>query len=170
MKEAYASFFTIWIFTEQNYSAMFRYYNSYEHFLIFGGEMKKIFIPVFLLAVGFLILMSAWPTIVESRKPINMFIAKAKAEGALPLLQFVNTAEEGATAESEVAKFNKMSGGLKLAAGVFPASENADSLLHYNIQSPSFIIFDADGKVAVQQNGLANAGELLKMTQDVHTH
>ncbi|QAR32086.1 hypothetical protein EP073_01310 [Geovibrio thiophilus] len=132
--------------------------------------MKKIFIPVFILAVGAMILMSAWPSIVDSRKPVNMFIAKAKAEGALPLLQFVNAPQEGDAVQAEIAKFNSMSGGIKLTAGVFLASENMDSLLHYNIQSPAFIIFDADGKVSVQQNGLANAAELIKMTQDVHTH
>ncbi|MCD8490756.1 MAG: hypothetical protein LRY51_02015 [Geovibrio sp.] len=132
--------------------------------------MKKVFIPIFILAVGAMILISAWPSITESRKPINMFIAKAKSEGALPLLQFINTPAEGDSVQAEIAKFNSMSGGIRLSAGIFLSSENLDSMIHYNIQSPGFIIFDADGKVAVQQNGLANAGNLLKMTQDVHTH
>jgi hypothetical protein len=170
MKEADASFFNIQTYSEQNLSGMFKSYNSYEQCLIYGGKMKKIFIPVFILAVGAMILISAWPSITESRKPINMFIAKAKAEGTLPLLQFVNTQQEGSITQAEIAKFNSMSGGIKLSAGVFIASENMDSMIHYNIQSPGFIIFDADGKVAVQQNGLAEAAALLRMTQDVHTH
>lgn len=132
--------------------------------------MKKLTIPAFILVIGAMVLISAWPSIVESRKPVNMFIAKVKATGALPVIQMVNTAEEAEIAEAEINKFNNISPRIKLAVGIFSASENGDTVHQYNMQVPGFVIFDADGNLAVQEAGLPNSARLIQMTTDVHTH
>lgn len=131
--------------------------------------MKKAFIPIFLAAVAFIVFMSALPAIKESRKPVNMFIAETKASGKLPLIQFVQDMADGEAIINEINKFNQVSP-TKLEAGIFPASENADSIAHYRIGVPGYLIFDADGKVAIQENGEASADVLLQKIGSVHVH
>jgi hypothetical protein len=131
--------------------------------------MKKAFIPIFLAAVAFIVLMSAMPAIQESRKPVNMFIAETKATGKLPLLQFVQDDASGERVKSEIEKFNQVSP-VKLVVGIFSAKENADSIAQYHVGVPGYLIFDADGKLAVQENGEATADALLQIIGGVHVH
>lgn len=131
--------------------------------------MKKTFIPVFLAAVAFIVFMSALPSIKESRKPVNMFIAETKSAGKIPLLQFVADGDNGEQIANEIEKFNQVSP-IKLELGVFPASENADSIAQYRVSVPGYLIFDADGNLAIQEDGLATADALLQKIGSVHVH
>ena len=131
--------------------------------------MKKQLLAVFIVFIGAMILISAWPSIVESRKPVNMFIAKAKAEGSVPIIQIVASKEDGERAQQEVTKFNAM-GGIKFSVGIFNAEDNMDTVVHYSMQIPGYIIFDADGKMSIQETGVVTASGLAQKSGNIHTH
>jgi exopolysaccharide biosynthesis protein len=131
--------------------------------------MNKKMIPVFLVFIVAMILISAWPYILESRMPVNQFISKEKKSGMIPVVQFVADDIQVKIAEEAVRKFNE-NAPTKVIMKTFKISENEKSAQSYRMTQAGFVIIDADGKVAAQDFGVISFDALTEIIAGVHTH
>ncbi|TCK61910.1 hypothetical protein [Seleniivibrio woodruffii] len=129
---------------------------------------KKLF-PIFVVFVLVLIGISTWPYVVESRMPVNQFISKEKKSGMVPIVQFVTDDMQVKIAETAAAQFNEKAP-TKVIVGAFKIGENQKSAEQYGMKVPGYVIFDADGKVAVQEFGVISQEKLTEIISGVHTH
>jgi len=129
---------------------------------------KKLF-PIFVVFVLVMIGISTWPYVVESRMPVNQFISKEKKSGMVPIVQFVTDDMQIKIAETAAAQFNEKAP-TKVVVGSFKIGENQKSAAQYGMNVPGYVIFDADGKVAVQEFGVISLEKLTEIIAGVHTH
>lgn len=131
--------------------------------------MGKKAAPLFILLIVAAIFISAWPDIKKSRNPVNQFISSAKKSGMIPLVQVAASQAQADMAVNEIQTFN-LSSQTKIIGKTFPAAENTDFLEEYGLGKSGYVIFDADGKPAVQAKGTVTSVRLAKIISGVHTH
>lgn len=131
--------------------------------------MNKKMIPVFLVFIVAMVLISAWPYVLESRMPVNQFISKEKKSGMIPIVQFITEENQAAIAAASAASFNEKSP-TKVVVKSFDISENKESAAKLEMDKLGFVVYDADGNVAARYTGVVSVEILSKIMADVHTH